>query len=110
VLQTLGERNGGARERGRRQRWAAPFKGGRDGEQRRGVRSEGIHTEGGGGGPGGLQDVRAAVGAAPIAMLCEKSREAGVWARGPLWASRRGLGPENNALFYLFKKNQINFN
>jgi hypothetical protein len=36
VLQTLGERNGGARERGRRQRWAAPFKGGRDGEQRRG--------------------------------------------------------------------------
>jgi hypothetical protein len=50
------------------------------------------------------------VGATPIAVLCEKAREAEVWARGPLWAGRRGLGPENNALFYLLKKIQINLN
>jgi hypothetical protein len=38
-----------------------------------------------------------------------KSRGGGVQAHGPLWAGQRGLGLENSALFYLFKKNSNQF-
>jgi hypothetical protein len=34
----------------------------------------------------------------------QKSRGGGVRAHGPLWASRRGLGPEKSAPFYFFEK------
>jgi hypothetical protein len=63
-------------------------------------------THGGGGG-GGRWPARHVTGRNGRQLVRHVSRGGGVRARGPLWAGRRGFGPESSAPFYLFEKIQI---
>jgi hypothetical protein len=88
--------------RGRNGVWSTAL--GEEGEKGENPTTWVRHMEEGG---GGRWPARHVTGRNGRQSVRHASRGGGVRARGPLWAGRRGFGPESSAPFFLFEKIQI---